>query len=426
MNKYMIIVLMFLSVLGLNGNNSEAGVQASPRSKEQIKKSVVKITSQGRQGTGFIVGLMRDTAYILTVSHVVASDLTPKVEFFGQPLEFKAKILASEGQQENGFALLTVTGSIPSDTIPLYVANNDLEQGDSVFTFGFPLNGGDWAYDELSYSSRIAREILFSGSDMEEGNSGSPLIKGDEVVGMVTSVTKFAYANSSASIREFLRGAKGGNIVLEQMGKWGVNWHEAYDKHLKETSMLAEQQPIIAASDDELVQLRKENERLKQQGSKAGIQPIVTEPHKKFKNCGEIVEKVQEAAEYLAKTGDVGLADFKGEKSRWAWKDTYVFVYNCKEDKILAHPTLEGKPFLALKDKMGKEFFKDLCRVGESTRGGWVNYMWKIPGEEGYFQKITYATSVKGTLYQVAAGIYDSEANVDDLNRRLFLCQEQE
>jgi len=203
-----------------SGNNSESGTETLFKSKEQIKKSVVKITSKNNQGTGFIVGLVSDTAYILTVSHVVANDPAPNVEFFGQTREFKARVLGIEGQQENGFALLTVTGSIPSDLIPLYVANKfDLEQGDSVFTFGFPLSGGDWAYDDLSYSSRIAREILFSGSDMKEGNSGSPLIKGDEVVGMVASVMDFAHANSAESIREFLRGAKGGSIVLEHMEK---------------------------------------------------------------------------------------------------------------------------------------------------------------------------------------------------------------
>jgi len=257
MNKYAIVIIICLSFLAgcANFEKTIEKIATSPRSlesnqprdKDQIKKSVVKITSQGRQGTGFIVGLVSDTAYILTVSHVVASDPAPNIAFFGQPREFKAEILEIEGQQENGFALLTVTGSIPSDTIPLYVANKfDLEQGDSVFTFGFPRSGGNWAYDDLSYSSRIAREILFSGSDMKEGNSGSPLIKGDEVVGMVTSVTDFAHANSSAGIREFLQGAKGGSVVLEQMGKWGINWRETYDKHLKETSMLAEQQRIAA------------------------------------------------------------------------------------------------------------------------------------------------------------------------------------
>jgi len=287
MNKYAIVIIICLSFLAgcANFEKTIEKIATSPRSsesnqprdKDQIKKSVVKITSQGRQGTGFIVGLVSDTAYILTVSHVVASDPAPNIAFFGQPREFKAEILEIEGQQENGFALLTVTGSIPSDTIPLYVANKfDLEQGDSVFTFGFPRSGGNWAYDDLSYSSRIAREILFSGSDMKEGNSGSPLIKGDEVVGMVTSVTDFAHANSSAGIREFLQGAKGGSIVLEQMGKWGGNWRETYDKHLKETSILAEQQRIavekaIAAkvAEDKQKQLLAEQQRIAEKATAA-------------------------------------------------------------------------------------------------------------------------------------------------------------
>jgi Caspase domain/Trypsin-like peptidase domain len=237
MNKYAIVIIICLSFLAGCANfektiekiatSPHSSESNQPRDKDQIKKSVVKITSQGRQGTGFIVGLVSNTTYILTISHVVGSNREPNIEFFGQPGEFKAKVLEIEWQQkmdprgENGFALLVVTGSIPSEAIPLYVDNKfDLKQGDSVFTFGFPISGGDWAYDDLSYSSPVAREILFSGSDMKEGNSGGPLIKGDKVVGVVTSVTNFAHANSAENIREFLRGAKGGNIVLEHMEKW--------------------------------------------------------------------------------------------------------------------------------------------------------------------------------------------------------------
>jgi len=230
MNKYAIVAIICLSFLAGLANFEKIAEKTStlvsfsktsqPRDKDQIKKSIIKIASQGRQGTGFVVGVIQDTAYILTITHVVASDPTPNIEFFGQLKKFKAKVLEIEGQQENGFALLTVTEA-PLDAIPLYVNDqSDLKPGDSVFTFGFPRSAGNWAYDELSYSSRIAREILFSGSDIKEGNSGSPLIKGDEVVGIVTSVTDFAHANSSSSIREFLRGAKEGNIVLDHMEKW--------------------------------------------------------------------------------------------------------------------------------------------------------------------------------------------------------------
>jgi len=244
MNKYAVVAIICLSFLAGRANFEKtleniikfiySQESNQSRDKELAKKSIVKVSSQKLQCTGFIVGMVHDTAYILTVSHVVGNDQTPNIKFFGQIREFKARVLEIEGQQENGFALLAVTGSIPSDAIPLYVANKfDLKQGDSVFTFGFPRSAGNWAHDELFYSSRIAREILFSGSDMKEGNSGSPLIKGDKVVGMVTSVTDFAHANSSVSIREFLQ---------------GTNLGELYEEHLNGIAMTKPS----AKSDDQL------------------------------------------------------------------------------------------------------------------------------------------------------------------------------
>jgi len=51
---------------------------------------------------------------------------------------------------------------------------------------------------------------------------------------MVTSTTDFAYAISAMSIREFLRGARGGEIVLSNLEKWqGANWRKEYEAHLK-------------------------------------------------------------------------------------------------------------------------------------------------------------------------------------------------
>ncbi len=133
----------------------------------------------------------------------------------------------------------------------------------------------------------------------------------------------------------------------------------------------------------------------------------------------EVVSKVQAAAEALSKAGEAGLADFKGEGNKWKWKDTYVFVYDCKADKALAHPTLEGKPVLSIKDKAGKDLFVELCKAGEGAHGGWVSYMWPKPGAQEPTQKVSYALAVKGTSYQVSAGIYDEKAKVEDLNAAL-------
>jgi signal transduction histidine kinase len=132
----------------------------------------------------------------------------------------------------------------------------------------------------------------------------------------------------------------------------------------------------------------------------------------------EVAEKVKAAAVALAEAGEAGLADFQGE-SKWAWKDTYVFVYDCDADKALAHPTLTDKPIMQIKDKAGKELFVELCAAGQQATGGWVSYMWPKPGAEEPSQKISYALSVEGTTYQVSAGIYSDDANVEELNAAL-------
>ncbi len=133
----------------------------------------------------------------------------------------------------------------------------------------------------------------------------------------------------------------------------------------------------------------------------------------------EVVEKVKAAAAALAEAGEAGLADFQAKDGKWAWKDTYVFVYDCEADKALAHPTLAGKPIMHIKDKADKELFVALCEAGNKETGAWVSYMWPKPGAEEPSQKISYALGVAGTTYQVSAGIYSDDASVDDLNAKL-------
>jgi len=55
---------------------------------EELKKGVVKITAQAdgktKVGTGFIVKVDADAAYIVTASHVIEGDPQPKVLFRGK------------------------------------------------------------------------------------------------------------------------------------------------------------------------------------------------------------------------------------------------------------------------------------------------------------------------------------------------------
>lgn len=134
----------------------------------------------------------------------------------------------------------------------------------------------------------------------------------------------------------------------------------------------------------------------------------------------EIVVKTKEAALALAKEKDAGLAEFnKPFGSKWAWKDTYVFVYDCTADKMIGHPkaTLVGKPVMDLKDKKGNLFFAKLCEAAQKPKGGWVEYWWPKPGSDEGYRKIIYTLSVPGTNFQVGTGIYDKKISIADLDK---------
>lgn len=125
----------------------------------------------------------------------------------------------------------------------------------------------------------------------------------------------------------------------------------------------------------------------------------------------EVQAKVKAAAEAIAQAKDkkAVIAEFDGKNEKWAWKDTYVFVYDCKADKGIAHPTLTDKPILALKDNDGNMVFggdTGLCKAAEQKEGGWVAYSWPKPKETEPSTKVSFAMQVEGTDYQVAAGIY--------------------
>lgn len=138
----------------------------------------------------------------------------------------------------------------------------------------------------------------------------------------------------------------------------------------------------------------------------------------------EVVAKVREAARYLNEKGLAGFSDFNNNKdARWVWKDSYVFVYSCRDDVMIAHPLrpdLVGRPILQMRDDKDHPLFQDLCKAGRNENGGWVEYWWPKPGEAKSSRKISYAhaaaVSFKSDV-QVGAGIYDDKLTPDDLDK---------
>ncbi len=138
----------------------------------------------------------------------------------------------------------------------------------------------------------------------------------------------------------------------------------------------------------------------------------------------EVVAKVTEAVQYLNDKGLAGFVDFNNNKdARWVWKDSYVFVYSCRDNAMLGHPLrpdMVGKPILQMKDDKDKLLFREMCKEGGKTDGGWVEYWWPKPGEAKASRKISYVHSAEVSFkpdIQVGAGIYDDKMSVEELNK---------
>ena len=140
----------------------------------------------------------------------------------------------------------------------------------------------------------------------------------------------------------------------------------------------------------------------------------------------EVIAKVREAAAYLSEKGEAGLADFDNPEGPWTWGGTYVFVFNCNEGIIVAHPNndLIGVELDSRVDEKGNHYNLDLCEASKNPKGGWVEY-WRptdlmdAEGGEMYRRKISYMLKVPGQPYEVGAGIYEPTITVEELNEML-------
>jgi len=187
---------------------------SSAQDIEALKKGVVKITAttfkgNTKVGTGFIVRQEKDAVYIVTVTHVVDEDPELNVEFFTlQHRQYSARVINVDWEDPNGLAVLLVEGPIPSGLSVLNLTSSvPVIDGDPVTTIGFPLlSSVDWAVNKGNIVGRKGSSIIFSGAT-EEGNSGGPLLKEGQVIGVVTKVIgKLAYAIPTSIVELTLEG----------------------------------------------------------------------------------------------------------------------------------------------------------------------------------------------------------------------------
>lgn len=191
---------------------------AWPQEIETLQRGVVKVIAKSSNqtrtpGTGFIVRREANALYVVTASHVAEGADEIGVEFFSARRLYPVRVLGMEGGDPHGLAVLVVEGETPAD-VAVLIMNREatVQAGEPVTMIGFPRSiGVPWAVTKGALVGRRGRSIVFSGA-IDEGNSGGPLIKEDQVVGVITSAQgQFAYASPSL-------------IVQYALESWGVRF----------------------------------------------------------------------------------------------------------------------------------------------------------------------------------------------------------
>lgn len=162
----------------------------------KLKSGVVKITGEDDnapiEGSGFIVKLNSDFVYILTASHVIEGTNTLSVEFYtysdGRTHKpSKAEVIGID--EDNDIALLRVEGKANYPNLEKLHAYTfwkfPIYEREEVEIIGIPSFLDDWVIVDGKIV-QSGSKIYFTGC-ANPGISGGPLIKNDQVLGLVNN-----------------------------------------------------------------------------------------------------------------------------------------------------------------------------------------------------------------------------------------------
>ncbi|MGV7229453.1 MAG: SUMF1/EgtB/PvdO family nonheme iron enzyme [Nitrospirales bacterium] len=180
---------------------------------EDLKKGVVKIiaTAAGQQrvGTGFIVRIEDDIAYIVTASHVVEGAAL-NVNFFTNPDKgYKGTTRNMQGGNPKGLAVIRVQGPLPEGIRSLVLASSfEVKGGESATVIGFRRSPSiQWGVLQGILTGQTGADLIVSGVGANEGNSGGPILVNQKVVGVLTVVLDdIGYAVPASITQIILKG----------------------------------------------------------------------------------------------------------------------------------------------------------------------------------------------------------------------------
>jgi formylglycine-generating enzyme required for sulfatase activity len=161
------------------------------------------------RGSGFVVGLDRDRATIITAAHVIEGVQHPEVTFGVDPTESLPAdvVLGMDAGNPNGLAVFQVRGALPAGVTTLsFELRSRPRLGEALFLLGFPQMELEPRATQRVLSARRGT-LLLVDQQIGEGFSGGPVIQGGKVVGVVTDMDgQTTYAVNAVVAHEALEG----------------------------------------------------------------------------------------------------------------------------------------------------------------------------------------------------------------------------
>lgn len=134
----------------------------------------------------------------------------------------------------------------------------------------------------------------------------------------------------------------------------------------------------------------------------------------------EVVQKVRDAARFVAEQGGKGLAEIENPQGRFVWKDSFVWATECATNSCLPTPRRRdlGVSLSQMKcQQTGKPYVLALCdEVAARPQGAWVEHWQPRPGFAVPQRKVSFMLPAPGTPYQVVSEIFDATP-LDELYR---------
>jgi formylglycine-generating enzyme required for sulfatase activity len=193
-----------------------AAAVPAPDESAGLDSGVVKIEGpEGpghRVGSGFIVRIDGELAYILTAAHVVRGNRETRVRFSSRRhlAGVPAQLISPQHQDDLGLALLSVPAAevrqAGARALPL--SSGALPgRGLDVVLLGHPCTVGDWATLGGRVATREGELLKVQASGVNEGSSGGPVLRAAQVIGVVmTEANGIATIKSAVNIRNYLEG----------------------------------------------------------------------------------------------------------------------------------------------------------------------------------------------------------------------------